>query len=708
MKSNIDLLVREPSDSTVKIRGWVLADYVGDEAEIHISADEPIEDVQILREDRPDLDDPTGKNARVRAGFIIEVKLRELKGKLKLDFTTPLEHEQTVLNLNLPYCEIHEAGSPSLLAIHALAHIKPYLTRNGRKLLKRKLMDNVPGLGPDYQEWIRENEGKGNPERIQRRIDAFAEKPLISLAVPVYNVKPEYLKKLVESVENQQYQNWELCLADDCSTDRSLIRYMESLPESDSRIKVDFRKENGHICRASNIALDMASGEFVGLLDHDDELAPNALYEVVSLLNEQPGLDLIYSDEDKIDARGKRSKPYFKSDYAPDSLLAGNYICHFSVFRKELLDQIGGFRPGYEGAQDHDLILRAVEQTDRIAHIPKILYHWRMLPESTAAQASAKNYAYDSGIKAVSDALERRGTPGTVTPGKFPGIYDVAYDIVGNPKVSVIVPTRDNPEVLKRCIDSVCQKTDYSNYEIVIADNGSVNPETMQVFKDLQESYPQVKVVRIDIPFNYSRINNLAVQHATGEYLLFLNDDTEVVAPEWMRSMLGFAQHDYTGAVGAKLLYPDDTIQHAGVVLGIGGIAGHIHYHYPKDDPGYFSKLAAVTNYSCVTAACLMLDRKKFEQVGGFDENIAVAFNDVDLCCALTDAGYYGVYDPAAVLYHHESVSRGYETTRAKKNRMMSEMRKVVSKWGPLLDNDPMYNPNLSLGHADFRIKTEY
>jgi len=710
MKYYVDLVIRDQLTKSLKIKGWVLSDLSDEPVTIDIQTDEPSFKNCFARQYRPELNDPTGRNAKVDSGFIIEIGLNNFQGKVRLKFSTSKEKQELVLDLNKRYCSPVEEGSPILFAHKAFQKIKPYTTTQGRRVLeqkiKRKLKERIPGVSNDYKLWIKNNENLGKLNRIKRRIERFDYKPLVSLIVPVYNVKPEYLTLMVNSIRNQYYQNWELCIADDCSTDPKLKQLLKELPRQDKRIKVVERTENGHICEASNTALNIANGEYVGLVDHDDELAPNALYEVVSLLNEDRDLDFIYSDEDKIDIKGKRSNPYFKSDYAPDSLMAGNYICHFAVLRKRLVDQIGRFRPGFEGAQDHDLFLRAVEQTNKIKHIPQILYHWRMLPESTASAASAKNYAFKNGVKAVSEAAQRRGRPAQVTAGAFPGVYDVMYEIKGAPLVSIIVPTKNNGETLKTCINSICNKTDYQDYEIIIADNGSTDPVTLEIFEKLKSEYPdKVKVIRIDIPFNYSRINNLAVEHASGDYLLFLNDDTEVVNDCWMSSMLGFAQHEETGPVGAKLLYPDNTIQHAGVVLGIGGVAGHIHYHYPKDEPGYFSKLAATTNYSCVTAACLMLDRKKFEEIGGFDENIAVAFNDVDLCCALTDAGYYGVYDPKAVLYHYESMSRGYETTRAKVMRMNSEIRKVQSKWPNLLEDDPMYNPNLSLDHSDFSLR---
>lgn len=703
MKANLDLVWRDPASQTLRLRGWALPEYISEKTNIVIEADEPVEHTEIIREPRADVCSSAPGTGTLNPGFIISVRLRSLKGKVRIHFRTPIEEKTVTLDLDKKYCSESESGSPLLIAKRVYQKVRPLMNREQLPVLIRKIKNNLPGFSPDYQDWIDANEGLGNIDRIRQKIDRFEYRPLVSLAAFVQKGDADAALRLYESAVSQEYPNWQMILSVSSEASDSTNRLLDGIAGQDSRVKI---ASSGSPIKtdALNEAIHSADGEFVVFPEVNAVLSDNALYEVVSSLNEDRDLDLIYSDEDQINGYGKRANPHFKSDYAPDSLISGNYIGRPVFYKKEILDTVGGFRQEFAEAGSYDLVLRAVEQTDRIAHIPKVLYHASEHPEESGTDVKC----FAASLEAVKEALERRGTPGTVTSGPVPGVISVEYEVVGKPKVSVIVPTRDSRHVVETSVRSVCDRTEYDNYEVIIADNGSVDPETLRIFEELKSEYPdKVKVVKIDIPFNYSRINNLAVDHTDGDYLLFLNDDTEVLSGKWMQSMLGFAQHEKTGPVGAKLLYPDDTVQHAGVVLGIGGIAGHIHYHYPQDDPGYFNQLASATNYSCVTAACLMVAKDKFNEVGGFDENIAIAYNDVDLCCALTDAGYYGVYDPAALLYHYESKTRGLDTTRAKMNRMYSEIRKVRGKWADLIDDDPMYNPNLSLGHADFRIKTD-
>ena len=526
--------------------------------------------------------------------------------------------------------------------------------------------------------------------------------------MPVYNVEEQWLRACVDSVLNQFYENWELCIADDCSTDAHIKPLLEEFKSLDSRIKVVYREENGHISEASNSALAIATGEFVGLLDNDDTLAEFALYEVVKLLNEHPEADLIYSDEDKLSEDNKRSQPFFKTDWAPDILLATNYICHFGVYRKTIIDQIGGFRKGYEGAQDYDLVLRFTEKTDRIFHIQKILYHWRMISNSTAVNPESKGYAFEAGLKSLEDALARRSIKGTVSHGAFPGVYNIDYEIVNDGLVSVIIPTRDNAADLKGCIDSIFEKTIYQNFEIIVADNGSEKEETFKLFEFYTKKYKdQFKVVRIDIPFNFSQINNLAAKEANGEYLLFLNNDITVITKGWMKRMVSLAQQDHVGAVGAKLYYPDDTIQHAGVLLGMGGVAGHGHVGYPRGDYGYFGKLVTTNNYTSVTAACMMVKREDFDRVNGFEEKLTVAFNDVDLCLKLYELGKFNVWLHNVELYHYESKSRGAEDTYSKYKRFNSEIKYMKDHWLKYIKNDPYYNRNLTRVDGNYAISVD-
>lgn len=583
-----------------------------------------------------------------------------------------------------------------------------YLKRNGVKnTLRRVKLEKNKQSDISYQQWIAENEN-WDLDAIKAEIAAFDYQPTISILMPVYNVEEKWLAKCIESVQDQFYPNWELCMADDHSTDAAVRPMLEKYAALDSRIKIVFRTENGHISKATNSALEIATGEFVALLDNDDELAPIALYEIVKKLNENPELDLIYSDEDKIDMEGNRFDPAFKPDWSPDLLLGTNYISHLGVYRRSIMNTIGGFRVGYEGSQDFDLVLRFTEQTEakRIAHIPQILYYWRILPSSTAADQSTKSYAFDAGLKAVKDAIDRRKIEATVNHAAGNGLYDVDYKVLSEDLVSVIIPTRNGYDDVKRCIDSIIQLTTYPNYEIIMADNGSDQLEMKQLYAKYQKQLGEKFVVEsIDIPFNYSRINNLAAKVAKGKYLLFLNNDTEVITPEWMTKMVSLAQFERIGCVGAKLYYPNNTIQHAGVILGMGGAAGHGHHTYPRGDFGYFGKLEINVDYLAVTAACLMIRANDFNEIGGFNEELTVAFNDVDLCLKEYEQGHDNVWLHGVELYHFESQSRGYENTPEKQARFEAETKYMEEKWAKYIENDPYYNRNLTRSGGDFSVR---
>ena len=564
----------------------------------------------------------------------------------------------------------------------------------------------------DYKLWIQKNEPKEKELRKMReRCRNFEYKPKISIITPVWNTEERWLRKAIDSVLNQVYENGELCIADGGSTRPMVKKILREYAEKDSRIKVKFLAENKGIAGNSNEALSLATGEFVGFLDHDDELTPFALYEVVKLLNQKSELDFIYSDEDKIDEKGRRKDAFFKPDWSPDMFLSCMYTCHFGVYRKKIIDELGGFRVGYDGSQDYDLVLRYVEKTSKIFHIPKILYHWRMIAGSAAISIDSKRYAYTAAKKALKGYLIRNNIEGEVIDGFWTGSYRVRYKIIGNPTVSIIIPTKDKVEVLKNCIDSIQKKTDYENYEIAIVDNQSKEGETFEYYEKLGEN-PRIKILEYNKPFNFSAINNYAVSKVDTDYILLLNNDTEVISKEWLSAMLEHAQRKEVGAVGAKLLYPNNTIQHAGVILGISGtpgkkgVAGHSHKYLPNAGYGYFLKAHLIENLSAVTAACMMLRKEVFEEVGGFDENLSVAFNDVDLCLKIREKGYLIVYTPYAELYHHESLSRGYEDTPEKQTRFLREVEYVREKWGDVIDEgDSYYNPNLTLEREDFSIR---
>ena len=570
--------------------------------------------------------------------------------------------------------------------------------------------DVIEKMFNQYKLWIAQNEPDAEGLKRQREESfTFSYRPKISIITPVWNTDKKWLNLAIESVLNQTYANWEFCLADGNSTKPHVKQILQDYAKKDPRIKVKFLSENKGIAGNSNEALSLATGEFIGLLDHDDELAPFALYEVVKLLNERPDADFVYSDEDKFTKRGERIFPFYKPDWSPDMFLSCMYTCHLGIYRKKIVDSLGGFKLGYEGSQDYDLVLRFIERTDRIYHIPKILYHWRRTTESTASIANAKIYAYVAAKKAISDFLTRQNIRAEVMDGAWTGSYRVRRAITGNPLVSIIVPTKDSLGILQRCIGTILQKTDYPDYEILIVDNQSTEPETLNYFAEI-EGHPKVKIIQYNRPFNFSAINNYAVSQAHGEHILFLNNDTEVISSEWLSAMVEHSQRKGVGAVGAKLLYPDDKIQHCGIILGLGQfkdqrVAGH-PYRRCSEEFDYTGRVSIICNYSAVTCACLMLRKEIFEKVGGFDENLHIAFNDVDLCLKIRKEGYLIVYTPYALLYHHESYSRGYEDTPEKLARFLEETKYMRNSWGQVIDRgDPYYNPNLTLHKEDFSIR---
>jgi O-antigen biosynthesis protein len=534
--------------------------------------------------------------------------------------------------------------------------------------------------------------------RLRDEASTFRYRPLVSILMPVSDPEPERLRRALDSTVTQIYPDWELCVCCDDSAGEQTKKVLSRYERLDERVKVGYpERDSGGVAGLSNAALALATGEFVGVLGPGDELAPDALFEVARVLQEHADSDLIYSDEDEIDEEGNRSNPRFKPGWSPDLLLSINYISHLSVYRRSLLQEVGGFREGFEGCQDYDLVLRVTERTGEIRHIPKVLYHRR------ASANGDEGYTRDGTRRVLSEALERRGLDGSVEDGLLPDRFRVRREIEGTPKVSLLIPTRDNLSLLKNCLESIERLTHYPNYEVLIIDNDSTDPQTL---KYLAQS-PH-RVLRFKEEFNYSRINNFAVSEAEGEYVLFLNDDTEVISGGWLEAMLEHAQREEVGAVGARLLYPDGRIQHAGVLVGVGsswipGVATHSHLYHSAKSPGYLDTANVIRNSSAVTAACMMARRSMIEEVGGFDEgNLPVLFNDVDLCLRIRERGYLIVYTPHAELYHHESASRGHFSHRP------SEFLYMRERWGEVLDNDPYYNPNLSLGSADFDLRADW
>ncbi len=577
----------------------------------------------------------------------------------------------------------------------------------GKSVLRKLKHVFIKSKALTYNEWFNKiylptelNTSLGN-------IVEFDLCPLISIIVPTYNTPVKYLVELVDSIVAQSYQNWELCFADGASSNLKMLARLKKYAELNSKIKVVFLAENLHISGNSNAALKLASGDYIALMDHDDTLTPNALFEVVKAIN-LTGAEFIYSDEDKQEMNGTYCEPHYKPDYSPELLHSQNYMSHLGVIKKSLIDAVGGFEIGLEGSQDYDLYLKVAEKTTKIYHIQKVLYHWRKVPGSTAAVFSDKSYAQEAGRKALENALYRRGISGEVFDGKYPGTYRVKYKIHGNPLVSIIIPFKDKPELLKMCLDSILDKTTYDNFEIIGVSNNSEDPRTFTLMSEYQNKYKRIKFIEHNVAFNYSEINNYAVNHyASGEHIVLLNNDIEVITPDWIESLLEFSQRDNVGAVGARLYYPNNTVQHAGVIIGPIGLASHVNRNLTRGEPGYFGRFSSIQNLSAVTAACLMVKRSVYDLVSGLNENeLKIAFNDVDFCLRLREHGLLNVYTPYCEAYHHESVSRGVEDSPEKIARFNSEVNYMLARHTKILkDGDPYYNPNLSLEREDFSLK---
>jgi len=558
-----------------------------------------------------------------------------------------------------------------------------------------------------YKVWLDLYDDHGAAAVAGRALAAQLDGPKISVVLPVYNAPEKWLTKAIDSVVGQSYGNWELCIANDASTAPHVRRVLDRYGRDDARIKVIHRPVNGHISASSNSALELATGEWIALLDHDDELHPMALLEVAEAIRSNPQWRIIYSDEDKIDEKGRRFDPYMKSDWNYDLFLSHNCVSHLGVYHAPLIREIGGFTLGMEGSQDWDLALRAIERLggDQIGHIPKVLYHWRAIQGSTALAPQEKDYAHDAGIRAIQAHLDRSGTGGRVEsiPG-LRGNYRVRYALPSPvPKVTIIIPTRDGVELLRACIESIHALTTYPDYEILVVDNQSSDRASLAYLAQLDEA-GRARVIPYDAPFNYSRINNHAVAQASGSVMCFLNNDITVISPDWLQEMVGHACRPTTGAVGAMLYYPNDTIQHAGVVVGVHGVAAHAFSGRGRGDPGHMGRGRLAQTLSAVTAACMVVCRDRFDQVGGFEPALEVAFNDIDLCLKLDAAGWRNIWTPFAELYHHESASRGLEDSLEKLARFQREIELMQERWGQRLTNDPYYSRNHTIDEEPFQL----
>lgn len=672
-------------DTMLEIQGWVVDQRGSVEVTVH-QEDASLLDCRISRGRRPDVVERRNLDEEYKTqeiGFRISAALPEIKGgEIILHFCGDSVTKTYTIDIE----ELRKQNKP-----------KGFLSRLFGK-------ESVAEGG--YEAWLARHKVDKRTLRRQKHA-AFAQKPLISIVIPLYCTPLPYLKELLESVRRQSYENWQLCLADG-SPDDKVKEFIEKHYGREKRIVYRKLEENGGISVNTNEAVALAAGEYLMLCDHDDTLEPDALYEIVKAINDT-GADVLYTDEDKVSMDGRHYfDPNFKPDFNLFRLRENNYICHIFVVKKSLTDETGLLRSEFDGAQDFDFILRCCEKAQKITHIPKVLYHWRCHMDSTAADPSSKAYAYEAGRKAVREHYQRLGIDAKVEMTERPGWYRSHVKVQGNPLISVIIPNKDHTDDLELCLFSMTRKSTYRNYEILIVENNSEKEETFEYYRKLPDRYPKARVLTWEKEFNYSAINNFAAKEAKGEYLLFLNNDVEILTPDWMEEMIQNCQQENVAAVGAKLYYPDDTIQHAGVVLGLGGIAGHIMCRASKEDPGYFGRMISVQEISAVTAACMMVKKSDFDAVGGLDETFQVAFNDIDLCMKFRAAGKKIIFTPYAELYHYESKSRGLEDTPEKQFRFDKEVKRFQEKWAQQLEmGDPYYSPNLSVTEGDCSLRED-
>ena len=686
----------------LRVRGWA-------------AASEPVR-IQIFDENKQKIQAEILRTERV--------DVEQLYEETEIHDKTGFFVELTNLTGKLVYIVFYAGNTKS---VH-IAHLQPavvlskkiekyakkglrYWRSQGSAALAGKIVAKVKTASTreiPYQKWILKHLPSQKELEKQKR-EKFDFQPKISIVIPLYKTPEKYLRQLVDTVKAQTYPNWELCLSDGSGADSPIAGLLKSLEASDERIKVVSHDKPLQISENTNAGIKIATGDYIAFADHDDELTPHALFECVKALNKDRKIRVLYSDEDKMSMDGhKFFQPHFKPDYNPDLLCTVNYICHLFVVERNIIDKVGTLRSEFDGAQDYDFIFRCIEAVDpsEIYHIPKILYHWRCHEDSTAENPESKMYAFEAGKRAIEAHYERTGIHAEVYKGEFLGLYRTRFIRDHDPLISIIIPNKDHIDDLKRCMDSIDKKSTYRNYEYIIVENNSTDEKTFQYYKELEASNPKAHVVYWDREFNYSAINNYGATFAKGEYLLLLNNDTEIINEDCLEELLGYCMRSDVGAVGARMYYEDDTIQHAGVVIGFGGIAGHCFVLQPRGTTGYCHRIICAQDYSAVTAACMLVKREAFDKVGGLTEELAVAFNDIDFCMKLRAADYLIVYNPYAELYHYESKSRGLEDTPEKVARFNKEIQTFEKRWPDILRNgDPYYNPNLTLKSQDFSLR---
>lgn len=692
-----NLEVERLEEGKIFLTGWSI---VQDAASFQVYVDGKQVDSQIKRNFRKDVNELYPElEDDFQAGYEIMIADKNFQ---KIKLLISLEDRKQVYHIKVQNIRDGKVGHSE---VNLLKKTTDYWKRNGFKRTIRKIGLKIQGKNETvtYGEFLAKYHTTEEELQCQRE-EQFELQPKFSIAVPLYQTNHKYLTELIASVQGQTYGDWELCLADGSGAENNLQQLVEGFQKEDSRIKYRLLEDNLGIAGNTNAALEMAEGDYIVLADHDDLLTEEALYQCVKAINENPKRDVIYSDEDKIDMAGKKLfEPHFKPDFNVDLLCSMNYICHLFVFKRGLLEKTGGFQREYDGAQDHDFIFRCVEQAEEIYHIPKILYHWRCHMQSTSSNPESKLYAFENGAKAVQAHYDRMGIPAKVEQGRYYGMYRTFYQWKERPLVSIIIPNKDHIEDLRKCILSI-ERQAYDNYEILIVENNSTEEETFAYYKEIESE--KIHVLFYEGGFNFSKINNFGAEQAKGTYYLLLNNDTEMIGEHCLEELLYPCMREDVGIVGARLYYEDDTVQHAGVIIGFGGMAGHTFIGMDREDNGYFSRSICTQDLSAVTAACMMTKKSVFEEVNGLDEELIVAFNDIDYCLRVRETGKLVIFNPYAELYHYESKSRGLENSAEKVERFNREVAFFTKRWeGILKDGDPYYNPNLTLDRADFSLK---
>lgn len=692
------------AEDMVLVRGWAL--YKNGICPIYVRDREGQEMECVLEQEmRPDVNAIFSVSSEVKCGFSLKFHKKYLeRGNITVFFKEPDSKANYVLSArklnfeNSWFGKYYQQLGPRMMKRNL-----QFIRTHGMGEFKKQLDINMNPSNQGYGYWAKLHKVKKGELRRERQ-EKFPFEPLISIVIPLYKTPLNYLEELLQSVVGQTYENWQLCLADG-SPDHAVEEYVKRKYKKESRITYERLKKNGGISENTNEGLKLAKGEYIMLSDHDDVLEVNALYEIVKALNSESKPQIVYTDEDKVTMDGKEYfDPHFKPDFNWDLLRSNNYICHIFVVDKKIVDEIGEFRKEYDGAQDFDFILRCCEKADSIYHIPKVLYHWRSHPNSTAGNPASKMYAYENGKRAVQAHYERIGQPAEVTMTPFWGRYRSRLLVQGMPMVSIVIPNKDHIDDLDRCLKSIYEKSTYQNFEVILVENNSTQQETFDYYAQAEQTRENLRVLYWKDRFNYAAINNFGVKQAKGEYLLFLNNDVEVITPDWIEEMLGYCQRKDVGIAGAKLYYPNDTVQHAGVVIGMGAdhAAGHVFYGVERKRFTYGGRANSTQDISAVTAACMMVKKSVHEEIGGFDEKFEVAFNDVDYCLRVRELGLLVVFQAFAELYHYESQSRGLEDTKEKKVRFQKEAELFRTRWKEILEKgDPYYNPNLTLRHSD-------